>query len=94
MFVSLSTSFRLPRSVRSPAYVYWQRSTTEKAKGEGRVLYFGSKSVSFDWLNSKSLKKRFDHLEMEHVRFSPTFMQCFEVVVRNENNSQKEVNST
>lgn len=94
MFVSLSTSFRLPRSVRSPAYVYRQRSTTEKAEGEGRVLYFGSKSVSFDWLNSNSLKKRFDHLEMEHVRFSPTFMQCFEVVVRNENNSQKEVNST
>ena len=57
------------------------------------MLYFGSKSVSFDWLNSKSLKKRFDHLEMEHVRFSSTFMQCFEVVVRNENNSQKEVNS-
>ena len=94
MFVSLSTSFRLPRSVRSPAYVYRQRSTTEKAEGEGRVLYFGSKSVSFGWLNSNSVKKRFDHLEMEHVRFSPTFMQCFEVVVRYENNSQKEVNNT
>lgn len=87
MFVSLSTSFRLPRSVRSPAYVYRQRSTTEKAKGEGRVLYFGSKSVSFDWLNSNSFF-------LKHVRFSPTFMQCFEVVVRYENNSQKEVNNT
>ena len=87
MFVSLSTSFRLPRSLRSPAYVYRQRSTTEKAKGEGRVLYFGSKSVSFDWLNSNGVKKRFDHLEMEHLKFSLTFMQCFEVAMRHESNS-------